>query len=218
MIKKIWSAHIWPVGRHVFNQNSLPNSALYTWDVNFFHKIYTLFDFWRNCWKNSKLVQFRAIGRHTYLFETAHIVGPQVHELANFFIKRTPFSLDFVQYIVENWANWQTHPFIHNGHHCGAPNVWFCNFRLKIDPLSICILYKKFFENFQIGSVLADWQTPLFGLNNCPNEQQSQRGLTFATQISPLLNLLVIIIIFCLSISIQLVSHFYMFYNINPIV
>ena len=38
-----------------------------------------------------------------YLFEAAHIVGLQIHELAIFFKKRTPFNLVFVQEIDEKF-------------------------------------------------------------------------------------------------------------------
>ena len=43
MIKKIWSAHIWPVGSHAFDQNGPQNQngVIITWDVNLL-KIYLL--------------------------------------------------------------------------------------------------------------------------------------------------------------------------------
>ena len=40
--KKIWSAHIWPVGSRAFDQNGPPHGALTKWDGNFFHKRYPL--------------------------------------------------------------------------------------------------------------------------------------------------------------------------------
>ena len=35
--KKNWSAHIWPVGSHAFDQNGPPHGALTKRDGNFFH-------------------------------------------------------------------------------------------------------------------------------------------------------------------------------------
>ncbi len=43
------------------------------------------------------------IGRHPHLSKTARTVGPQIHELAIFFLKRTPFNSD---YVIEKFANW----------------------------------------------------------------------------------------------------------------
>jgi hypothetical protein len=38
MMKKNWSAHIWPVGSHAFDQNGPPHGALITWAGKFFLK------------------------------------------------------------------------------------------------------------------------------------------------------------------------------------
>ena len=70
----------------------------------------------------------------------ARIVGPQVHELAIFFMKLTPLELGFYVDIDYKYSR-----------QCGN----------HVDIL----------------------------VSNCPNEQQSQVGLKFATQISPPLNL-----------------------------
>ena len=71
--------------------------------------------------------------------KTAHKMGPQIHELAIFFIKRTPFEFGFC---VENnfkighfWADWQTPQYVQNGPQYGAQNtrvgIFFIPLRAK---------------------------------------------------------------------------------------
>ena len=117
------------------------------------------------CWKNSKLAHLGPIGRHPHLFQMTHIVEPQIHELAIFFIKMTSFKLDFVPFlrtfkIAPNCDDWQTPPFVQNSQHCGAPSIWVQIFWHKINPLSISILFRKLLKNFKIGPFWADWPTP----------------------------------------------------------
>ena len=98
MVKKNWSVHIWPVSRHVFNKNSLTHMALNTWEVNFFHKIYPhwILILCRKLLPNFKIGLFWADRQKPFFVcETARIVGPQIHELAIIFTKRTPFQFGF---------------------------------------------------------------------------------------------------------------------------
>ena len=128
MIKKVWSAHFWPVGSHAFGQNGPPHGALTKWDGNFFHKRYPLWILilYRKMFSNVKIGPVWA-GWHIFsenrpplnsdfvwrkvekfsnrpilgwsadppLFKTARKMGPQIHELAIFYIKRTPFEFGF---------------------------------------------------------------------------------------------------------------------------
>ena len=146
--KKIWSAHIWPVGSRAFDQNGPPHGALTKWDGNFFHKRYPLWililyrkmfsnvkigPVWAdwptppfvqngphcsaaNTWVSTffhktdplwililceielKIFQigpFWADRQTPHFSKTARKMGPQIHELAIFCIKRTPFEFGF---------------------------------------------------------------------------------------------------------------------------
>ena len=129
----------------------------------------TPFEFWfrtGKCSQTSKLVQFGPVGRHPHLSKTARIVGPQIHELAHFFIKQTPSEFWFC--VIKSWKIFKSAnsgpigrpPIFQNGPQNGASNTWVGIFFHKTDPLWIWILCRKLFKIFQIGRLWADWQTP----------------------------------------------------------
>ena len=60
------------------------------------------------------------------------------------------------------WVDWQTPPFVHNGLHCGAPNIWVGNFFHKMDPLFNMVLCRQLLKILKIGPIWIDWQTPSF--------------------------------------------------------
>ena len=133
MIKNIWSALFGQSAGMCLTKNGLSHEALNTWDVIFYHKIYSnwiLILYLKFLNKNSKLVRFWLIGRYLYLFKMACIVGPKKHELANFFIKMD--SLSVFRFCIGNY--WQFLILVHagsigkplfcqNGPHYGAPNT-----------------------------------------------------------------------------------------------
>ena len=58
------------------------------------------------CSKILKLDNSGPIGGPPNMSKTAHKMGPQIHELAIFFIKQTLFNLDFVQCMIKMFSNW----------------------------------------------------------------------------------------------------------------
>ena len=118
--KKNWSAHIWPVGSHAFDQNGPPHGALITWAGKFFLKRYPLW---------------------IWILYMKMFLKVKIGQIL---------------------ADWPTPPLVQNGPHCRAPNTRVGNFFHKTDPLWIWILWKIKLNNLQMGSLLADWQTPHF--------------------------------------------------------
>ena len=139
------SAHIWPVGSCAFDQNGMPHGALITWDGNFFHKRYPLWILilYRKMFSNLKIGPVWA-GWPTppFVQNGPHCsVGPQIHELANFFIKQTPFQFWFC--VIKSWKIFKSvhsgpigrPPIFQNSPQNGASNTWVGNFWHKTDPL-----------------------------------------------------------------------------------
>ena len=144
------------------------------------------------CSQTSKLVQFGPVGRHPHLSKTARIVGPQIHELAHFFIKQTPSEFWFC--VKKSWKFFKSAnsgpigrpPIFQNGPQNGASNTWVGNFFHKTDPLWIWILCSKKFKNFKIGQFWADWQTPQYVQNGPQYGAQNTRvGIFFSLNCPP---------------------------------
>ena len=91
------SVHSGPIGRPPIFQNGPQNGASNTWVGNFFHKTdpHLILILCEKKLKNFQIGPF-----------WADQMGPQIHELAIFFIKQTPFEFGFCVGNCSNFLNW----------------------------------------------------------------------------------------------------------------
>ena len=160
----------WQTPQYV--QNGPQCRALNAWVGNFFHKtdpllILILFE---KKLKNLQIGQLWADRQTPLFFKTAHKMGPQIHELGIFFIKRPPFNSYFVWEKVETFSNRSivgrfADPLFFKTARKMWPQIHELGFFYKTDPIWIWILCKKKLKKFQIGPLWADWQTPQYVQN-----------------------------------------------------
>ena len=168
MIKKNWSAHIWPVGSRAFDQNGPPHGALTKWDGNFFHKRHPLWILilYRKMFSNVKIGPVWADWPTPLFVQNGPHCSAANTWVSTFFHKTDPLWILILCY--DSWKIFKSAnsgpigrpPIFQNGPQNGASNTWVGDFLHKTDPLWIWILCRKLFKIFQIGQLWADWQTP----------------------------------------------------------
>ena len=150
----------------------LTKMALNAWDVNFFHKIYSLWllIFYMKLLKKFKIGSFWADWYTPPFVQRCPNCGAPNTRVGNLFFRKwthwPTFNLDFFTGIIWNFLKLGPirpigrQPHLSKMASIVGPQIYEFTFLQKIDPISICILYRKLLKNLQFGPFLSDRQTP----------------------------------------------------------